>query len=147
MFYFCLFHLFTYFGHQVKYSIREQTSSDDWKYFAIDEDTGEITTSIEFDWEDKDYYLIEVKATDGEQSHEGLFHVNFFFIIFFFIYYFLCNQSFGEIKILKYTSSDYEWSRKIHFLSCLKRYFRMGLFLSHFSVSFGVWRPASRFLA
>ena len=98
----------------MRYSIREQTVSDDWRYFEIDEITGEITTATEFDWEDKNYYLIEVKATDGEQSHEGLFDVNFF-AHFFFITYFVYTifKRFSEVSDNKGTSKDFEWSRKV----------------------------------
>ncbi|XP_072051982.1 LOW QUALITY PROTEIN: neural-cadherin-like [Amphiura filiformis] len=55
--------------NRVVYSIKEQTGSDDWRHFEIDENTGEITTTRRFDWEDKNYFLIEVEATDGMESH------------------------------------------------------------------------------
>ena len=55
----------------MRYFIKEQNGTDDWTHFSINTFTGQVTTTKAFDWEEKNYYLIEVEARDGMEGHTG----------------------------------------------------------------------------
>jgi len=60
----------TYPNNRVRYRLGNTTNVDreNLNKFQINEDTGVVTTKVEFDWEQREFYALTVIAEDGTQS-------------------------------------------------------------------------------